>query len=88
MATRSDSTAKRQSESETSPIPSVKLEPIRVVVRELTRPDGKKMKVQVPVYPPFELDEASVRAAAAKARAAEKAAAAPARARKQPRARR
>jgi hypothetical protein len=88
VATRRDSTAKQQTESENTAIPSAKLEPIRVVVRELTRPDGKKMKVQVPVYPPFELDDASVRAAAVKARAAEKAAAAPARARKQPRARR
>jgi len=31
------------------------LEPIRVVERELTRPDGTKIKVQVPVYPPFQL---------------------------------
>jgi hypothetical protein len=31
------------------------LEPIRVVERELTRPDGTTVKVQVPVYPPFRL---------------------------------
>ena len=35
------------------------LEPIRVVERELTRPDGTKLKVQVPVYPPFQLTSAS-----------------------------
>ena len=34
------------------------LEPIRVVERELTRPDGTKIKVQVPVYPPFQLTSA------------------------------
>lgn len=31
------------------------LEPIRVVERELTRPDGTTLKVKVPVYPPFRL---------------------------------
>ncbi|MDJ0850570.1 MAG: hypothetical protein QNK04_19530 [Myxococcota bacterium] len=31
------------------------LEPIRVVERELTRPDGTKLVVKVPVYPPFRL---------------------------------
>jgi hypothetical protein len=35
------------------------LEPIRVVERELTRPDGTKVKVQVPVYPPFQLGTAT-----------------------------
>ena len=34
------------------------LEPIRVVERELTRPDGTKIRVQVPVYPPFQLASA------------------------------
>ena len=33
------------------------LEPIAVVERELTRPDGTKLKVEVPVYPPFRLAE-------------------------------
>jgi hypothetical protein len=32
------------------------LEPIRTVERELTRPDGTTLKVQVPVYPPFKLE--------------------------------
>jgi hypothetical protein len=33
------------------------LKPIGVVERELTRPDGTKLKVEVPVYPPFRLAE-------------------------------
>lgn len=33
------------------------LEPIRVVERELTRPDGTKLRVEVPVYPPFRLPD-------------------------------
>lgn len=31
------------------------LEPVRVVERELIHPDGTPLKVQVPVYPPFQL---------------------------------
>jgi hypothetical protein len=31
------------------------LEPVRVVERELTRPDGTTLRVKVPVYPPFQL---------------------------------
>jgi hypothetical protein len=38
-------------------IQGAKLEPIRTVERELTRPDGTKVKVRVPVYPPFRLEE-------------------------------
>jgi hypothetical protein len=34
-----------------------RLEPIRFVERELTSPDGTKLRVQVPVYPPFRLEE-------------------------------
>ena len=33
------------------------LKPIAVVERELTRPDGTKLRVEVPVYPPFRLAE-------------------------------
>ena len=33
------------------------LKPIGVVERELTRPDGTKLRVEVPVYPPFRLAE-------------------------------
>jgi hypothetical protein len=35
------------------------LEPIRTVERELTRPDGTKLRVEVPVYPPFRLPDRS-----------------------------
>lgn len=35
------------------------LEPIRTVVRELTRPDGSTLEVEVPVFPPFRLADAS-----------------------------
>jgi hypothetical protein len=57
VATRHDNTAKKQLEPEDRGIRSAPLKPIRVVVRELTRPDGKKLKVEVPVYPPFKLEE-------------------------------
>ncbi len=51
---------KKKAEAATSPPEGVKsapLEPIRMVERELTRPDGSTLKVKVPVYPPFELAE-------------------------------
>lgn len=38
-------------------VPGARLEPIRYVERELTRPDGSKLVVKVPVYPPFRLEE-------------------------------
>lgn len=37
-----------------------RLEPIRYVERELTRPDGTKLRVKVPVYPPFRLEDRPV----------------------------
>lgn len=36
-------------------VQGVALEPVRHVTRELTRPDGTKLVVKVPVYPPFQL---------------------------------
>jgi hypothetical protein len=33
-----------------------RLEPVGTVLRELTRPDGSKLEVEVPVYPPFRLE--------------------------------
>ena len=36
-------------------VAGVPLEPIRVVKRELVRPDGTTVEVEVPVYPPFRL---------------------------------
>ena len=91
MAIRPESTAKQHSEPEVDRgIRSAPLEPIRVVVRELTRPDGKKMQVEVPVYPPFRLEEGGERTArqASLERAPAKPAPAPVRARKQPKSRR
>ena len=38
-------------------VEGAKLEPIRVVKRSLTRPDGSTVVVEVPVYPPFRLAE-------------------------------
>ena len=35
-----------------------KPEPLRVVKRTLTRPDGSSVVVDVPVYPPFRLEAA------------------------------
>jgi hypothetical protein len=63
VAIRPGNTAKKQIEPEDRGVHSAPLEPIRVVVRELTRPDGKKLKVEVPVYPPFKLEEEAERAA-------------------------
>ena len=40
------------------------VEPIRTVVRELTRPDGSTVTVEVPVYPPFEMKDLVVGAGA------------------------
>jgi hypothetical protein len=40
-----------------------KLEPIGTVRRELIRPDGTKVAVDVPIYPPFRLDDAAAAAA-------------------------
>ena len=42
-------------------VKGAKLEPIRVVERELTRPDGTTVRVNVPVYPPFRLEDRSER---------------------------
>ena len=44
------------------------LEPIRYVERELTRPDGTKLRVKVPVYPPFRLEDRPAPQAPAEAR--------------------
>ncbi len=40
---------------------SAELHPIRHVTRELTRPDGTKLVVKVPVYPPFKLRDHSAK---------------------------
>lgn len=45
----------KQAAPNTSSIESERLDPVRVIERELTRPDGTTMTVRVPVYPPFQL---------------------------------
>jgi hypothetical protein len=40
-------------------IRSARLRPIRTVTRELKRPDGTTIRVEVPVYPPFRLKSRS-----------------------------
>ena len=42
-------------ESNDGPIEGAKLSPLRIVKRELVRPDGSTVTVDVPVYPPFRL---------------------------------
>jgi hypothetical protein len=42
-------------------VQGAKLEPIAVVERVLTRPDGTTIVAQVPVYPPFRLAESPSR---------------------------
>ncbi len=54
MARRSSNTANKGADLGIRGAP---LEPIGVIERELTRPDGTKLIVKVPVYPPFKLEE-------------------------------
>jgi hypothetical protein len=49
-------------------VKGAKLEPIRVVRRELRRPDGTVVQVDVPVYPPFRLEDRSERSTSARRR--------------------
>lgn len=49
------SAKKQQREAPPEGIRGEPLEPIGFVERELTRPDGTKLTVEVPVYPPFRL---------------------------------
>ncbi|HKA16146.1 MAG TPA: hypothetical protein VKH41_14080 [Myxococcota bacterium] len=53
--------ARNSAEAEETPkvgeVEGAKLDPIRVVKRSLTRPDGSTIVVEVPVYPPFRLAE-------------------------------
>jgi hypothetical protein len=46
---------KKQREAPPEGVRGEPLDPIGVVERELTRPDGTKLTVKVPVYPPFRL---------------------------------
>jgi hypothetical protein len=51
--------ARNTAEAEEAPkvgeVEGAKLDPIGVVKRKLTRPDGSTVMVEVPVYPPFRL---------------------------------
>ena len=58
MVRRSSSTAKKGADLG---IRGARLQPIGMVERELTRPDGTKLIVRVPVYPPFKLEERTER---------------------------
>jgi hypothetical protein len=53
--------AREAAEAEDDPkvgeVQGAKLDPIGVVKRVLTRPDGSTVVVEVPVYPPFRLAE-------------------------------
>ncbi|MBW2716198.1 MAG: hypothetical protein JRD03_08980 [Deltaproteobacteria bacterium] len=54
MAHRSKGTAKNL-DSRSGEIEGERLKPIRRVMREIERPDGTTLRVEVPVYPPFKL---------------------------------
>ena len=60
--------AKSTAEFESAGIRGAPLEPVRYVERELTRPDGSKLRVKVPVYPPFRLEERPAKPAGPDAR--------------------
>ena len=55
MTQRSNKSEAKSFEAAVDEIESEPLEPIRKVIRELTRPDGTTLRVEVPVYPPFRL---------------------------------
>jgi hypothetical protein len=50
-------TAEAEEVPKVGEVEGAKLDPIRVVKRSLTRPDGSTVVVEVPVYPPFRLAE-------------------------------
>jgi hypothetical protein len=52
---RSKVASKKDAAWQSERIEGEPLEPVRVVERELTHPDGTTLTVQVPVYPPFKL---------------------------------
>jgi hypothetical protein len=50
-------TAEAEEVPKVGEVEGAKLDPIGVVKRSLTRPDGSTVVVEVPVYPPFRLAE-------------------------------
>ena len=55
--------ASKEGEPARRTIEGAKLKPVRTVRRELTGPDGRRVQVDVPVYPPFRLKNAEEREA-------------------------
>ena len=56
MARRSKNTAQNL-DTQPARIEGERLKPIRRVMRDIERPDGKILRVEVPVYPPFKLKD-------------------------------
>jgi hypothetical protein len=52
---RRDDSRQKQASPNSGGIESEHLDPVRVIERELIRPDGTTLMVRVPVYPPFQL---------------------------------
>ena len=71
--TRRTPTTGKNEQEHRDEIQGAELEPIRHVTRELTRPDGTKLVVKIPVYPPFQLrDRAPVKEGRSRKRNPEK----------------
>ena len=56
VARRSKNTAQNL-DTQAIRIEGERLKPIRRVMREIERPDGTILRVEVPVYPPFKLKD-------------------------------
>jgi len=56
MARRGKNTA-RNLEVRSTRVEGERLKPIRRVMRDIERPDGTLLRVEVPVYPPFKLKD-------------------------------
>ena len=56
MARRSKNTAQNL-DAQSVRIEGERLKPIRRVMRDIERPDGAILRVEVPVYPPFKLKD-------------------------------
>ena len=56
VARRSKNTAQKL-DTRPAGIKGERLKPIRRVMREIERPDGTILRVEVPVYPPFKLKD-------------------------------
>jgi len=56
MAQRGKGTA-RNLEAQPVRIEGERLKPIRKVMRDIERPDGTILRIEVPVYPPFKLKD-------------------------------